>query len=104
MEYQETDSDINPVTNLQKQWRVLTFHEDRLNRLDEHLKHNNDNSVSATVDNSVMENEIRQLSLMQNNLNTSLNDSVKSLTDHIKSLEAKISNIERTSGDDNVSE
>ena len=101
MEYQETASNINPVTNLQKQWQVLTFHEDRLNRLDEHLKPNN---VSETVDNRVMENEIRQLSLMQSNLNTSLNDSVRSLTDHIKSLEAKISNIERTSGGENVSE
>ena len=84
---------IIPVTDLQKQWKVLTFHEDRLNRIDEYVKKNNENSVSTTVDNSVLNNEVQQLSLVQNTM-------AKNQQDFISSQQNVMNNIQtRTRGD-----
>jgi len=56
---------IEPVTNLQKQWRVLTFHEDRLNKLDMHLKERFEGGVSETGGHDMLSEEINRLSLAQ---------------------------------------
>lgn len=74
---------IRPVTNLQKQWQVLTFHEDRLNRLDEFLKENSEKFLHSNTDTSVLNNEIKQLSIMQESLGETQDNFIKTQQEFI---------------------
>jgi hypothetical protein len=73
------DDDIVPVTDIQKHWKVLTFHENRLNRLDHHIREtalvdNVSDMQSIVSEISDLRNDIGELRLENQKLQTSLLD------------------------------
>tara|TARA_Y100000741_G_scaffold336392_1_gene294954 strand:- start:1587 stop:2003 length:417 start_codon:yes stop_codon:yes gene_type:complete len=94
---------IRPVTNLQKQWQVLTFHEDRLNRLDEYFKMHGEQSLHT--DTSVLNNEIKQLSIMQETLGETQDNFIKTqqefISENQRRNQSEIEGIQKQCSDTN---
>ena len=79
LDTQKYDDGIVPVTDIQKHWKVLTFHENRLNRLDHHIRETAKvNSVedmeTISADITELRNSLEELRRENENLKTSLNE------------------------------